>query len=133
MRRDARIGIPAANAIYAGNSDCSSGCCQRDSSRIEDDADVGRTAGGEVLRLLQPEIPAILQKLQGGKQILGLLEELAAAQETEELEKVRIAYLGKKGSVTELLKAENQMLWVRKMNNIRNRAVEIVNNDLIYT
>ena len=35
--------------------------------------------------------------------------------------------------VTELLKAENQMLWVRKMNNIRNRAVEIVNNDLIYT
>ena len=31
------------------------------------------------------------------------------------------------------LKAEDQMLWVRKMNNIRNRATEIVNKELIYT
>ena len=29
--------------------------------------------------------------------------------------------------VTEKLKAENMMLWVQKMNNIRNRATEIVN------
>ncbi|MBQ2637012.1 MAG: TnpV protein, partial [Methanobrevibacter sp.] len=35
--------------------------------------------------------------------------------------------------VTEQLKAEDQMLWVRKMNNIRNRATEIVNKELIYT
>lgn len=28
--------------------------------------------------------------------------------------------------------AENQMLWVRRMNSIRNRATEIVNVDLIY-
>lgn len=35
--------------------------------------------------------------------------------------------------VTEQLKADNQMLWVRKNNNIRNRAEEIVNNELIYT
>ena len=34
--------------------------------------------------------------------------------------------------VTENLKAENQMLWVQKMNNIRNRATEIVNTELIY-
>lgn len=34
--------------------------------------------------------------------------------------------------VTEQLKAENQMEWVGRMNNIRNRAMEIVNNDLIY-
>lgn len=34
--------------------------------------------------------------------------------------------------VTEQLKTENQMLWVQKMNSIRNRAMEIVNNDLIY-
>ena len=34
--------------------------------------------------------------------------------------------------VTEKLKAENQMLWVQKMNNIRNRATEIVNAELIY-
>ena len=34
--------------------------------------------------------------------------------------------------VTETLKAENQMTWVQRMNNIRNRATEIVNRDLIY-
>ena len=35
-------------------------------------------------------------------------------------------------NVTEKLKAENQMLWVQRMNSIRNRATEIVNADLIY-
>ena len=34
--------------------------------------------------------------------------------------------------VTEKLKAENQMSWVQRMNNIRDRAMEIVNHDLIY-
>lgn len=34
--------------------------------------------------------------------------------------------------VTEQLKAENQMVWVGRMNNIRNRAIEIVNNNIIY-
>ena len=34
--------------------------------------------------------------------------------------------------VTEQLKAENQLEWVQKMNSIRNRAVEIVNTELIY-
>ena len=34
--------------------------------------------------------------------------------------------------VTEHLKAENQMLWVKKMNSIRNSAEEIVNHELIY-
>ena len=34
--------------------------------------------------------------------------------------------------VTEKLKADNQMEWVARMNNIRNRAIETVNIDLIY-
>ena len=34
--------------------------------------------------------------------------------------------------VTEQLKASDQMKWVARMNNIRNRATEIVNTDLIY-
>ena len=34
--------------------------------------------------------------------------------------------------VTEQLKADNQMAWVGRMNNIRSRAMEMVNNDLIY-
>ena len=33
--------------------------------------------------------------------------------------------------VTERLKADNQMVWVGRMNSIRNRAIEIVNSELI--
>lgn len=36
-------------------------------------------------------------------------------------------------SITEQLKAENQMLWVQKMNNISNQAREIIYNEIIYT
>ena len=43
-----------------------------------------------------------------------------------------IKQMAERDGVTEQLKAENQMLWVRKMNNIRNRATEIVNVELIY-
>lgn len=35
--------------------------------------------------------------------------------------------------VTEQLKADNQMAWVGLMNDIRSRATEVVNTDLIYT
>jgi hypothetical protein len=35
-------------------------------------------------------------------------------------------------AVTEALKAADQMEWVRRMNNIRNRAEEIVLNELVY-
>ena len=38
-----------------------------------------------------------------------------------------------KENVTEELKSTDMMLWVQKMNNIRNRATEIVNEELIYT
>ncbi|MBE5039717.1 TnpV protein [Ructibacterium gallinarum] len=34
--------------------------------------------------------------------------------------------------VTEKLKAENQMLWVQRMNNIRSRVTDIVNSDFIF-
>ena len=41
--------------------------------------------------------------------------------------------LAEKENVTEELKATDQMLWVQKINNIHNRATEIVNSELIYT
>ena len=40
--------------------------------------------------------------------------------------------LAEKENVTEELKASDMMLWVQKMNNIRNSATEIVNADIIY-
>ena len=44
-----------------------------------------------------------------------------------------VKQLSEKECVTETLKAENQMLWVQKMNNLRNTATEIVSSTLIYT
>ncbi len=41
--------------------------------------------------------------------------------------------LAEQEQITEKLKAENMMLWVQKMNNIRNRATEIVNEQVIYS
>ena len=44
-----------------------------------------------------------------------------------------VKQLAKQEGVTEKLKATDMMLWIQKMNNIRNRAMEIVNAELIYT
>lgn len=44
-----------------------------------------------------------------------------------------VKQLAEKEGVTEKFKAENQMEWVGRMNNICNRATEIVNADLIFT
>ena len=43
-----------------------------------------------------------------------------------------VKQLAKQEGVTEQLKADNQILWVARMNNIRNRAEEIVNSEIIY-
>ncbi len=44
-----------------------------------------------------------------------------------------VAQMKEKENVTESLKAENQMEWVQRVNNIQARAREIVNSELIYT
>ena len=44
-----------------------------------------------------------------------------------------VRQLAKHESVTEKLKAENQMEWVGRMNNIRDRITEFVSTELIYT
>jgi hypothetical protein len=43
-----------------------------------------------------------------------------------------VKQMAEREGVTEQLKAGNQLEWVQKMNSIRNRAVEIVNTELIY-
>ena len=53
-------------------------------------------------------------------------------RQAQEMEQQLISQLAQQEGVTERLKAENQMEWVARMNNIRNRADEIVLNDLIY-
>ena len=53
-------------------------------------------------------------------------------EEAEEMYSRLVKELAEKEKVTEQLKAQNQMEWVAKMNSIRNRAAEIVNEELIY-
>mgnify|MGYP000710154602 FL=1 len=44
-----------------------------------------------------------------------------------------VKQLAEQENITEYLKATDMMLWAQKMNNIHNRATEIVNEKLIYT
>jgi len=53
-------------------------------------------------------------------------------KQAEDIFSQHVKQMAKREGVTEKLKADNQMEWVGKMNNIRNRAVEAVNTDLIY-
>ena len=53
-------------------------------------------------------------------------------EQAEEMLPRLVKELAEKEGVTEAIKAENQMLWVQKMNNIRNAAMEIVSSELIY-
>lgn len=43
-----------------------------------------------------------------------------------------VEQMAEREGVTEQLKADNQMEWVARMNNIRQRATEIVNTEIIY-
>ena len=54
-------------------------------------------------------------------------------QQAQDLFLRQVKELAEKENVTEELKASDMMLWVQKMNNIRNCATEIVNAELIYS
>ena len=53
-------------------------------------------------------------------------------EQAENMYQLLVKQLAEKEGVTEQLKAENPILWVQQMNNIQNRAREIVNAELIY-
>ncbi len=53
-------------------------------------------------------------------------------QQAQDLFSRLVNDLAEKENVTEELKSTDMMLWVQKMNNIRNRATEIVNERIIY-
>ncbi len=62
-----------------------------------------------------------------------LYEYLANIEEqAEKMFEEFVKSLAEKENIAEKLKADNPMLWVQKMNNIRNRATEIVNTEVIY-
>lgn len=64
----------------------------------------------------------------GGKLDAHIME---VDQQTQEMLSRLIEQMAGQEGITELLKEENQMEWVRRMNNIRNRAEEIIMEVLI--
>ena len=54
-------------------------------------------------------------------------------KQADEMFSQLVKQMAEREGVTETLKAKNQMEWVQKMNNIRSRATEIINHDLIFT
>ena len=43
-----------------------------------------------------------------------------------------VKQMAEREGVTETLKADNQIEWVGRMNNISQRAAEVINSDIIY-
>ena len=82
------------------------------------------------LRYLRQHRKALYTELQITGKLNGYLADLNEQAESVFLELVK--QMAAREGVTEQLKIQDQMLWVQRMNNIRNRAMEVVNNDLIY-
>ena len=72
-----------------------------------------------------------LKKIVNSKYFYGILWTIIIIA-VWELFATIVNQLSEKEKVTEQLKAENQTEWIRRMNSIRNRALEIVNDELIY-
>lgn len=53
-------------------------------------------------------------------------------QQAEKMFSRLIKQMARHEGATEVLKAQDQMAWVGRMNSIQNRAMEIVNNELVY-
>ena len=53
-------------------------------------------------------------------------------QQAEQMFHRLIKQIAESEKVTEQLKADNQMEWIARMNNIRSRATEVVNHDIIH-
>ena len=53
-------------------------------------------------------------------------------KQAEEMFSQLVKQLAERDGITEVLKAADQMEWVRRMNAVRAQVTEIVNNELVY-
>ena len=73
--------------------------------------------------------------LLSGLQLIGKLRGYLADidKQAEKMYEMLVKQMAERECVTEKLKAEDQMEWVARMNNIRSIAIEITNSELIYS
>ena len=86
--------------------------------------------GQRHLRYIKQNRKALYLNLLTRGKLNGYLADLD--KQAEEMFSRLVKQMAKREGVTEKLKADNQMEWVARMNNIRSRATEIVNHDIIY-
>ena len=85
--------------------------------------------GHRHLRYLQQHRKALYAELLTSGKLNDYLAELNEQAEAMFFEMVK--QMAEREGVTEQIKAQDQMLWVQRMNNIRDRVSEIINHDLI--
>ena len=86
--------------------------------------------GKRHLRYLKNHHPIIYTNLLTSCKLTAYLVDID--EEANEMFDRLVKQFAKQEGVTEQLKADNQMQWVRIMNNIHNQVTEIVNNEIIY-
>ena len=82
------------------------------------------------LRYIKQNRKALYLNLLTSGKLNGYLADLD--KQAEEMFSQFVKQMAEREGVTEQLKADNQMEWVARMNNVRSRATEIVNHDIIY-
>ena len=87
--------------------------------------------GQRNLQYIQKHRNPFYNKMLGDHTLYDYLLQLD--RDAEDMFNRLVKQMAEREGVTEQLKADNQMTWVGKMNNIRQRATEIVNTELIYT
>lgn len=86
--------------------------------------------GQRHLRYIRQHHKYLYREMQTSGKLNGYLADLNEQAESMFLESVN--QMAVRDGVTEQRKAQDQMLWVQRMNNIRARATETINNELIY-
>lgn len=86
--------------------------------------------GQRHLRYIKESRKVLYLNLLTSSKLNGYLAELD--KQAEDMFSRLVKQMAEREDVTEQLKAENQMEWVGRMNSIRNRATEFVNNNLIF-
>ena len=96
---------------------------------VQDERPIG-IWGQRHLRFIKTERKALYTELLTSGRLNTYLADINE-QATEQM-LLLIKQIAEREGVTEQLKAQDQMLWVQRINNIRDRAIEIVNHELIY-
>ena len=87
--------------------------------------------GQRYLRYLKQHRKTVYTELLTSGKLNGYLANMN--EQAEDMFLRLVKELAEKEGITETLKVKNQMLWVQRMNEVRETATEIIKNDLIYT